>query len=157
MLAERARQHGDDAVHQVPLVLRVRASSSRGVPARTKCATSAMCTPTRQPPPPGSGSTDSASSRSRAVNGSMLQILMQQSGAMGVGTSGRLISGFETDRFGRPNCVGTVSIWFLSPVVISCSVSGFGQSVWAASHGFLRVLLGVANCRRPRCVGKVPF
>ena len=40
----------------------------------TKCATSAMWTPTRKFPP-GRGSMDSASSRSRAVGGSMLNSL----------------------------------------------------------------------------------
>mmetsp|Transcript_8545 Transcript_8545/g.29335 ORF Transcript_8545/g.29335 Transcript_8545/m.29335 type:complete len:213 (+) Transcript_8545:264-902(+) len=51
------------------------ASSSSGVPARTKCVTSAMWTPILAASPSGSNSTDRASSRSLAVSGSMLKIL----------------------------------------------------------------------------------
>lgn len=51
-----------------------RASASSALPAGTKYATSAMCTPTRKLPP-GSASIDRASSRSLAVGGSMLKIL----------------------------------------------------------------------------------
>ena len=51
-----------------------RASMSNALPAGTKCATSAMCTPTRKVPP-GSVSIERASSRSLAVGGSMLKIL----------------------------------------------------------------------------------
>ena len=50
------------------------ALASKAEPGGMKCETSAMCTPTRQLPP-GRLSTDNASSKSRAVGGSMLNNL----------------------------------------------------------------------------------
>ena len=76
----------------------------------------------------------------------------------GVSTFGRLISGFEIDKFRRPDCVGTVSIRFLLPVMISYSASGFGQSVWAVSLGFLASASGCGKVWKTTLCGQVlPF